>query len=185
MVQSGALLDPFDKMVELALGLVLEISNRLNIVKCKNVPKALLDAGYNFIDHKYNIKSSSLLSSSGLTLTNNEIKGIIKVIRSLENNEISLKGTTRKINSQEGGLINFLDPLIRIILPLIKNAHTPLAKIVLIPLWLKVSETDAAIQNNYRLGMRPSNLAKQNLLIISNEEAKDIMKIVKSIKNLV
>ena len=96
-----------------------------------------------------------------------------------------MKGTTRKINSQEGGLINFLDPLIRIILPLIKNAHTSLAKIVLIPLWLKVLETDAAIQNNYRLGMRPSNLAKQNLLIISNEEAKDIMKIVKSIKNLV
>ena len=93
-----------------------------------------------------------------------------------------MKGTTRKINSQEGGLINFLDPLIRIILPLIKNAHTSLAKIVLIPLWLKVLETDAAIQNNYRLGMRPSNLAKQNLLIISNEEAKDIMKIVKSIK---
>ena len=30
--------------------------------------------------------------------------------------------------------------------------------------------------------MRPSNLAKQNLLIISNKEAKDIMKIVKSIK---
>ena len=70
-------------MVELALGLVLEISNRLNIAKRKNVPKALLDAGYNFIDHKYNIKSSSLLSGSGLTLTKNEIKGIIKVIKSL------------------------------------------------------------------------------------------------------
>ena len=56
-----------------------------------------------------------------------------------------MKGTTRKINSQEGGLINFLDLLIRIILPLIKNTHIPLAKIVLIPLWLKVSETHAAI----------------------------------------
>ena len=56
-----------------------------------------------------------------------------------------MKGTTRKIDSQEGGLINFLDLLIRIILPLIKNTHTPLAKIVLIPLWLKVSETHAAI----------------------------------------
>ena len=34
--------------------------------------------------------------SSGITLINNEIKDIMKVIKSLENREISLKGTTRK-----------------------------------------------------------------------------------------
>ena len=38
----------------------------------------------------------------GITLTNNEIKDIIKVIRSLENKGILLKGTTEKIISQEG-----------------------------------------------------------------------------------
>ena len=32
----------------------------------------------------------------------------MKAIRSLENTEISLKGTTRKITSQEGGFLNFL-----------------------------------------------------------------------------
>ena len=40
--------------------------------------------------------------SSEITLTNNEIKYIIKIIKYLENREILLKGTTRKIISQEG-----------------------------------------------------------------------------------
>ena len=40
---------------------------------------------------------------SGIALTNNEIKDIMKVIKSLENRRISLKETARKITSQEGG----------------------------------------------------------------------------------
>ena len=36
----------------------------------------------------------------GTTLTNNEIKDIIKLIKSLENRGILLKETTRKITSQ-------------------------------------------------------------------------------------
>ena len=45
---------------------------------------------------------------SGITLTNNEIKDIMKVIKSLENNGILLKGTTRKFTSQERVFLNFL-----------------------------------------------------------------------------
>ena len=37
---------------------------------------------------------------AGITLTNNEIKDIIKLIKSLENRGILLKETTRKITSQ-------------------------------------------------------------------------------------
>ena len=40
---------------------------------------------------------------SGTTLTNNKIKYIMKVIKSLENRWILLKGTTGKITSQERG----------------------------------------------------------------------------------
>ena len=40
--------------------------------------------------------------SSEITLTNNEIKYIIKIIKYLENRGVLLKGTTRKIISQEG-----------------------------------------------------------------------------------
>ena len=47
---------------------------------------------------------------TGITLTNNEIKDIMKLIKSLENREILLKGTTTKVTSQEGGFLNFLKP---------------------------------------------------------------------------
>ena len=55
----------------------------------------LVDAEINIIGKK--IKSGiSLVTSSGITLINHEIKDIIKVIKSLENRGISLKETTRK-----------------------------------------------------------------------------------------
>ena len=42
---------------------------------------------------------------TGITLTNNEIKDIMKVMKSLENRGILLKGTTRKVTSQEGAFL--------------------------------------------------------------------------------
>ena len=48
---------------------------------------------------------------SGIILTKNEIKDIIKVYKSLENRGILLRGTTRKISRQEGGFFNCLRPL--------------------------------------------------------------------------
>ena len=49
--------------------------------------------------------------SSGITLTISEMKDIVKVIKSIENREILLTGTTRKITSQEEKFLNFLWPL--------------------------------------------------------------------------
>ena len=88
---------------------------------------------------------------SGIMLTNNEIKDTIKVIRSLENRGILLKGTTRKITCQEGGFLSFLRPLMSGGLSLIKNVLKPLAKGVLILLGLTTaaSATDAAIERTY------------------------------------
>ena len=51
------------------------------------------------------------MTGSGITLTNNEIKDIKEVIKSLKNKGILLKGTTRVITSQEEGFLNFLRPL--------------------------------------------------------------------------
>ena len=55
---------------------------------------------------------------------------------------------TRKITSQEEGFLNFLRPLIKAGLPLMKNVLTLLAKGVLVPLESTAAEsaTDAAIQ---------------------------------------
>ena len=66
---------------------------------------------------------------SGITLTNNEIKDIMKVIKSLENRGILLKGTTRKILIKN----SFLRPLMTAGLPLMKSVLMPLAKVVLLP----------------------------------------------------
>ena len=62
------------------------------------------------------------ITNSGITLTN-RIKCIINVIKSLENRGILLKETTRKIISQ-GGFLNYLRPLTKAGLPLMKNVLT-------------------------------------------------------------
>ena len=67
------------------------------------------------------IKKFTPSKGSGITITNNEIKDIMKVIKSLENRGILLKGTTRKITTQEGGFLNFLRPLMTAGLPLMKS----------------------------------------------------------------
>ena len=90
-----------------------------------------------------------MISGSGIMLTNNEIKDIIKIIRSLENRSILMKETTEKNNSQDRALFNhFLGPLMKIGLPLMKNIPTKLAESILLPLGLTtgVSVTDTVIQ---------------------------------------
>ena len=69
-----------------------------------------------------------MLKGAGITLTNNEKKDIIKVVNSLEDKEILLKGTTKRTTNQKGEFFNFLRPLMLIGLPLMKNVLTPLAK---------------------------------------------------------
>ena len=54
-------------------------------------------------------------------LTNHKIKDIIKIISSLEHRGILLKGSTRKIASQEEGFLNFVRLLISVGLPLMKR----------------------------------------------------------------
>ena len=85
---------------------------------------------------------------SGIGLTNNEIKDIMKVIKSSENRGVLSKGTTRKITRQEGLFLNFLRSLMTPGLPWMKNVLTPSAKTVLILLRFTAAalETDAAIQ---------------------------------------
>ena len=117
-----------------------------------------------YINKGVNELNKTFSSSKGLgtTLTNNEIKYIIKVINSLENRGILLKGTTKKIISQKGGFLNVLRPLMTSGLP---------------------SAADEAIQKKIHGSGRPTDLASRaTALIISNEEMEDIMKIVKSLE---
>ena len=115
---------------------------------------------------------------SKLMLTNNEIKYITKVIRSLEKRRILLKGSTKKISSREEGFLNFLRPLMTAGLPLMKNIHASLVKKFLMPLGLTAvaSATDAALQKKiFGLGM--------TALMISNEEMDDMKSVSETSKN--
>ena len=136
----------------------------------RNLGKKLLDKQIDRFNKEY-------ITGSGITLTNYEIKDIMKVIKSLENRGIWLKGTTRKITSQEGGFLNFYRPLITAGIPLMKSILTPLAESFFLPFRLSTGmlAADAAIQKKiHRSGT--------TLLIISNEEMKDILKMVKSLE---
>ena len=87
---------------------------------------------------------------------------------------------------QSGGLLGRLfDSLLKTGLPLIKNVIEPFAKSVLIPLGLNAaaSAADAGIHKKILgSGKSPLELAKQTTtLIISNDEMKDIIKVVKSL----
>ena len=119
-----------------------------------------------------------LVPRQRITLTNNEIKGIEKVIRFLENRRSLLKGTTGNIISQERRILNYLGPLMRVGLPLMKNVLTTLAKSVLISLGFTAvaSATNAAIQKKLCFGL------VMTALIISNNEMDDIIKIVRSLE---
>ena len=129
------------------------------------------DLGKYFLDKRIERLIKEYITGSGITLTNNEIKDIIKVIKSLKNRGILLKEATRKITSQEEGFLN---------LPLMKRVLTPLTKSVLIPIRSSAgmsAAADAAIQKKiYESGT--------TALIILNEEMEDIVKIVKSLEEL-
>ena len=108
------------------------------------------DLKENFMDkqiYKYD-KEYITGECSGITLTKNEIKDIVKITKSLEYRRILLEGTTRKISTQKGGFFNFLRSLMTAGLILMKNALTPLAKNVLLPfvLMAEMAATDRAIK---------------------------------------
>ena len=70
---------------------------------------------------------------SGLSITNNEIKDILKVIKSLENRKFLMKETSKNVLNRKGG---FLGLLMIVGLLLMKILLALLGKWVLIPLGL-------------------------------------------------
>ena len=133
------------------------------------------DLGKDFLDKQIGKFKDYITNEgcSGIMLTNNETKDIMKVIKSLEN-KVFIKRNYRKITSQEGEILKFLRRLMTAGLRLMKNVLTPLAKNVLLLLGLTAaaSATDEVIQKKL-FGSGTTSL------IISKEEMEDIMKSVK------
>ena len=84
------------------LGNILSSIAKKGTVTARNLEK-ILDKQMDQFNQEY-------ITGSGITLTNNEIKDIKKVIKSLEKRGILLNKTKRKIANQKGEVLNFLKP---------------------------------------------------------------------------
>ena len=116
-----------------------------------------------------------------LLLTNRQVANIRKAFANYISTNIRLSKTQLSKMIQLGGFLGrLLGPLLKTRLPLMKSVIQPLAKSVLIPLGLTAaaSAADAGIHNKL-LGS-----GHNTTLIISNDEMKDILKIVNLLKIL-
>ena len=114
-----------------------------------------------------------------LLSTRRQVANPLKVLASYLSTDIKLWKTQISKMIQSGGFLGRLHgPLLKTGLPLMKNVIKPLAKSVLIPLGLTAaaSATDAGIHKKI-LG------SGRTMLIISNDEMKDIIRIVKSLQD--
>ena len=124
-----------------------------------------------------------------LLLTNRQAANLCKAFADKPSTDIKLSKTQiPNMIQSEGFLGRFLDPLLKTGLPRIKNVMKPLAKSVLIPLGLTApaSAADAGVHKKMLgPGKHPLDSASYNntILIISNDEMKDIIKIGKSLED--
>ena len=110
-----------------------------------------------------------------LLLTNRQVSNLCKAFANHSSTDIKLSKMI-----QTGGFLGWLlGLLLKTGLPLIKNVIKPLAKSVLISLGLTAAESAADA------GIHKKTLGSRNTttLIISNDEIKDIIKIVKSLED--
>ena len=88
---------------------------------------------------------------------------------------------------QAGGFLGRrLDPLLKTVLPLMKNVIKPLAKSVSVTINCSSISSNAGIHKKILgSGKHASDSASRNntILIISNDEMKDIIKIIKSLED--
>ena len=116
-------------------------------------------------------------------MTNRQVANIRKAFANHLSTDIKFpKAQLSKIIQSGGFLGKLLGPLLKTGLPLIKRVIKPLVKSALIPLGLTAaaSAADAGIHNKI-LGSGSDN--NNTILIISNDEMDDILKIVKSLED--
>ena len=117
-----------------------------------------------------------------LLLTKRQVANLRKAFVKNTSTDIKLSKTQLPKIVQSGGFLGrLLGPLLRTGLPLMKSVIKPLAKSVLLPLGLTAaaSAADTGI-HKIILGSGHNN---NTILIISNDEMDDILKILKSLED--
>ena len=128
--------------------------------------------------------SSHIISNSNdktdfpheLLLTNGQVPSLPKAFANNLSTKIKLSKTQLSKVIEWGGC---LGSLLKIALLLMENVLTPFAKSVLIPL-----ESTEVAPATEAATLKKRNNSRWAALTISNEEVKDILKIVKSLKSL-
>ena len=124
-----------------------------------------------------------------LLLTDRHVSSIRKTFSNNSSANIKFSKTQSSKMIQSGGFLGrLLGPLLKTGLPLIKNAITPLAKSVLIPLGLRAatSAADGGILKKILGSSRrdsSSSASHNTALIVSNKDMEDLIKIVKSLED--
>ena len=117
-----------------------------------------------------------------LLLTNRQIANLRKAFANHLSTDIKFSKAQLSKMIQSGGFLGkLLGPLLKTGLPLMKSVIKPLGKSVLIPLGLtaEASAADAGIHKKILESGKANN--NNTILIISNDEMDDILKIVKSL----
>ena len=115
-----------------------------------------------------------------LLLTNRQVSNLRKAFANNSSIDIKLSKTQLSKMIQSGGFLSrLLGPLLKTVLPLIKNVIKPLAKSILVPLGLTAA-TSAADAGMHKKVLESGNTTT---LIISNNRIEDIIKIVKSLED--
>ena len=117
-----------------------------------------------------------------LLLTDRQVLSLRKSFANNSSGDIKLSKTQLSKMTQSGGFLSrLLGPLLKTVLPLIKNVIIPLAKSILIPLGLTAaaSAADAGMHKKI-LGSGHNNTTT---LIISNNEMEGIIKIDQALED--
>ena len=124
-----------------------------------------------------------------LLLTNRQVSNLSKAFANKSSTDIKLSKTQLSNIIQLGGFLGrLLRPLLKTGLPLMKNVIKELAKSVLIPLvWTAAASAEDAEIHKKVLGSahHPSDSTSHDntILIISNDEIEDVIKIAKSFED--
>ena len=119
-----------------------------------------------------------------LLLTNRQVSDLRKAFTNHLSADIKLSKTQLSKMIQSGGLYGrLLVPLLKKGFPLIKNVIKPLAKSILIPLGLTAAASAADSGIHIKILGSRNQSSHNTVLIISNDEIEDIIKIVKSLED--
>ena len=149
------------------------------MINCKSAVETETEVVFRLLSNIIGDSDDRVNFPHELLLTNRQVSDLCKAFANKSSTNVKLSKTQIYKMIQSGGFPGrLLGPLVKTGLPLMKNVIKPLAKSVLIPLSLTAAASAADARIHKKI-LESGNAT----LIISNDEMKDIIKIVKSLED--